>query len=346
MTETGLAMPGLPAPCPGHWLAGNQIAELAQEFVLAYVSEETRRAYWQDFSNLLIFTGQRFPTRADVIAWRDKMMGEGLAPSTIARRLSVARRFFGWLNRQGVIGQSPAEDVRSQPVSQEGKTPALTQTEAEALLAQPNLETSKGWRDYALLNLLVRTGLRRGEAARLTCGDLSEDNGMAVLAVNGKGGKQRRIRIMPDALDPILRWAQIAGLTPTDPIFPAWNGKGRGRLSHRAMSGTAIWNLVTGYANQACLPGARARGGPASQWPGHGAGGQAGLNGKRISPHCLRATFTTLAIEAGAPVHRTSHDLGHADLSTTVRYYRAFDELKDAATTYIHLGVRKDVSSN
>ena len=297
---------------------------MAQQFVLAYVSEETRRAYWQDFSNLLNFTGQRFPTRADVIAWRDKMMREGLAPSTIARRLSVARRFCGWLNRQGVIGQSPAEDVRSQPVSQEGKTPALTQTEAEALLAQPNLETSKGWRDYALLNLLVRTGLRRQEAARLTCGDLSEDNGMAVLAVKGKGGRQRRIRIMPDALDPILRWAQIAGLTATDPIFPAWDGKGRGRLSQprRPLSGTAIWNLVKGCANQA------------------------GLNGKRISPHCLRATFTTLAIEAGAPVHRASHDLGHADLSTTVRYYRAFDELKDAATTYIHLGIRKDVSSN
>ena len=324
MTETGLAIPGLPAPAADHWQAGNQIEQLAQEFVLAYVSEETRRAYWQDFSNLLNFTGHRFPTRADVIAWRDKMMGQGLAPSTIARRLSVARRFFGWLNRQGVIGQSPAEDVRSQPVSQEGKTPALTQTEAEALLAQPNLETSKGCRDYALLNLLVRTGLRRGEAARLTCGDLSEDNGMAVLAVKGKGGKQRRIRIMPDALDPILRWAQIAGLTAPDPIFPAWDGKGKGRLSQppRALSGTAIWNLVKGYANQA------------------------GLNGKRISPHCLRATFTTLAIEAGAPVHRTSHDLGHADLTTTVRYYRAFDELKDAATTYIHLGVRKDVSSN
>ena len=92
MTETTLAIPGLPAPAADHWparpgcwplaggQAGNQIAELAQEFVLAYVSEETRRAYWQDCSNLLIFTGQRFPTRADVIAWRDKMMGEGHRP--------------------------------------------------------------------------------------------------------------------------------------------------------------------------------------------------------------------------------------------------------------------------
>jgi len=308
MTETALAIPN------------NQVQQLAHEFVLAYVSEETRRAYWQDFTNLLNFTGQRFPTRGDVIAWRDSMIQGGLGPSTIARRLSVARRFFAFLNRQGVIDRSPAEDVRSQPVSQEGKTPALTVEEAQALIAQPDLNTSKGWRDFALLNLLVRTGLRRQEAADLTCASIEESNGYHILRVMGKGGKERTLRLTEEALQPVNLWLRVGNLTGGDPLFPAWDGKGAGRLSHplRHLSGAAVWNLVTAYANQA------------------------GLNGKRISPHCLRATFTTLAIEGGAPVHRTSHDLGHTDLKTTTRYYRAFDELRDAATTYIRLEGRDD----
>lgn len=58
---------------------------------------------------------------------------------------------------------------------------------------------------------------------------------------------------------------------------------------------------------------------------------------KRIHPHSLRHTFTTLAIEGGAKIHQVQTALGHADPKTTMRYFRAYENLEDNATDYVRL---------
>ncbi|KPC48555.1 Phage integrasePhage integrase [Pseudomonas amygdali pv. morsprunorum] len=81
----------------------------------------------------------------------------------------------------------------------EGKTPALGDHQAKALLDAPDVSTLKGARDRAILAVLLYHGLRREEAALLMVGDIQERRGIRHLQIHGKGGKLRYLPLHPVA---------------------------------------------------------------------------------------------------------------------------------------------------
>ena len=94
----------------------------------------------------------------------------------------------------------------------EGKTPALGDAQARALLDAPPADTLKGKRDRAILSVLLFHGLRREELTRLLVKDFNQErSGVAHLRVQGKGGKLRYVPAHPHSLRLIDEYLQAAG---------------------------------------------------------------------------------------------------------------------------------------
>jgi site-specific recombinase XerD len=215
--------------------------------------------------------------------------------STIARRLSTLASFYRYCHSEQLIDRNPAVNVRRPRVDYESRTLGLDRNELGALVVEAGLGSA---RDGALITLLAMNGLRISEALNADIEDLSVERGHRTLAIVRKGGKHVTIPIAPRtgrALD-----LYIADRT-MGPIFLGANGARMDRYAADRM----VKRLVK----------------------------RAGI-AKRISPHSLRHSFITAALDAGVPLRDVQEAASHADPRTTMRYDRARRSL-DRHATYI-----------
>jgi integrase/recombinase XerD len=210
-------------------------------------------------------------------------------PRTIARRLSALRRFYQHLEREGRVADNPCDRIDA-PRLGRPLPDVLTEKEVERLLAAPDVDTTLGIRDRAMLEVLYATGLRVSELVGLRSEQVNLLQG--VLRVVGKGDKERLVPLGEPAVDWVERFlergrANILGAKPSPALFPT----GRGR----AMTRQAFWHLVKRYA------------------------ARAGIS-HHISPHTLRHAFATHLLDHGADLRVVQMLLGHRDISTTQIY--------------------------
>ena len=147
-----------------------QLAEVpaAVEWFANIDNPRTRRAYQNDLEDFCGFVGLtgaeefRAVTRAHVLAWRAQLETRGLAGSTIRRKLAaLASLFDHLLDSNAVAGGNPVHGVKRPRIeTNEGKTPALGDHQAKALLEAPDDMSPKGLRVRALLAVLLYRGLR------------------------------------------------------------------------------------------------------------------------------------------------------------------------------------------
>jgi site-specific recombinase XerD len=288
-------------------------------------SPHTRRAYaldlvtfgrWLDQSGLL--WREADPDKLD--RYREWLAGQ-YARSTVNRRLTVVRGLYAEALRRRLIPDDPATRLRALRGRDDRDGGALTRLEAQDVLQRIKRDLQipsrclVAVRDLALVSLLLRTGIRRSELAGLRVTSLSTSGGHRVLTLRAKGNVLRTVKVPPDlgrALDDWLRAAADAGLVVADdhPLFVRIRKGGRA-AGYRPLSDRAIYAIVERRVRAA---------GPA----GYG-------------PHALRATFVTLALEGGAPLHIVQRAVGHADPRTTEAYWRRRDSLDDNAVDYIRL---------
>ncbi|PTB92255.1 integrase, partial [Marinobacter sp. Z-F4-2] len=190
--------------------------------------------------------------------------------------------------------------------NREGKTPALGDHQAKALLDAPDPATLQGLRDRAVLAVLLYLGLRREEAARLTVQDIQERRGIRHLRVHGKGGKLRYLPLHPVALERIHAYLEASGhhQEPGRPLFLPQ----RGRATGTGLSADGIYALVGRYAHAA------------------------GIKVDGLGVHGLRATAATNALEHEADIAKVQQWLGHANISTTRIYDRRESRPEDSPT--------------
>lgn len=286
---------------------------LAGQWLASLTTPATRDAYRGDLVAWLAFLdGHRVPvlsaTRATVDAWRLSMestpapsTGRPLSPATIARRLSAVRSFYAYAEDLDLVSRNPAEKAKAPKVSDESPTLGLDKGQAEDVLSAADEE---GNLTYALVAVLLYLGLRVSEALSLRVEDLETERGHLVARVTGKGGKRRTVPLPPPAAEAVT--SLLDGRT-TGPVFLTAAGE---PLSRHAAS-----YRVRKVARKAGVPGS-------------------------VSPHSLRHTTATLALDAGAPLHRVQDLLGHADPRTTQRYNRARQALDGHAAyslaDYLH----------
>ncbi len=276
----------------------------------------TRRAYQNDLRDFRRFLGVVHPeefrnvSRAHVIAWRKQLELDALAPASIRRRLAAVSALFDFLCECNAVAHNPVKGVmRPAEGANEGKTSALSDAQAKRLLAAPDSATLKGKRDRAILAVLLFHALRRAELCKLRVKDCAARRGVLTFTVQGKGGKLRWLPVHPAAVGLIEDYLDASGHREDAEGVLFRPIKSRTRNLQRAMSGTAVCtHIVQYYAEVAGIPlGA-------------------------VTPHSLRATAATNALEHGADIAKVQEWLGHRSISTTRLYDKRNSRPEDSPT--------------
>lgn len=170
-------------------------------------NENTRRAYRNDVGEFIRFAAIERPedlrqvTRAHVIQWRKNLEDRSLSAASIRRKLSALSALFDHLCERNAIQNNPVQGVkRPNEGANEGKTPAITDAQARALLDAPCADTLKGKRDRAILAVLLFHTLRRAEVSALRVEDYAARRGIMTLCVHGKGGRIRYVPVKPEGV--------------------------------------------------------------------------------------------------------------------------------------------------
>lgn len=182
----------------------------------------TRRAYAADVRDFAMFSGLQTQSellqvaRSHVLAWRHHLQAQGLSPSTQRRKLAALSSLLEHLVDEQLISTNPARGVRRPRLeSHEGKTPALSLAQAQALLEAPDAHTLKGVRDRAILAVMLLGGLRREEVVTLRVRDFDcQRAGVPHVRVLGKGGKTRFIAAAPLMRDRVQHYLAMRGAEP------------------------------------------------------------------------------------------------------------------------------------
>lgn len=275
------------------------------------LNPNTRRAYRADVEEFLRFVGVEQPDelrdvrRAHVLAWRESMVdrttphGGGLAAATIRRKLAAVASLFNHLCDHNAVDHNPVLGVKRPPVDdREGKTPALGDAQARALLDAPKGSGVKAVRDRAILSVYLFHGLRRAELASLTVGSLHDRRGVPHMAVLGKGSRTRNVPVHAHTLAAIAAYLDTAGHgndTRGSLFRPVCNRYGGLDV---ALSGHGIYAEIKKYA------------------------ATAGIRLEGLCVHALRATAATNALENGADLASVQEWLGHRSIATTRMYDR------------------------
>lgn len=217
-----------------------------------------------------------------------------LAPSSLARKCSALRQFYGFLIDEGWRGDDPTPAL-PRPVTRRPLPRLLGHGDVGALFALAEQEASTGrpepLRTLAALELLYGSGLRATELVSLPLRSVPRDAPM--LTLTGKGGAQRMVPISTRARQALSRWlavrpASVKGVESRF-LFPS-----RGEKGH--LTRIRLFQLLRDLA------------------------ARAGLDPTRVSPHVLRHAFATHLLEGGADLRVLQTLLGHADISTTQIY--------------------------
>jgi len=247
------------------------------------LARNTIASYRTDLEQLAKFLGRKSLTQAgeaDLFAFLAAAKGRA---SSAARRVSTLKRFYQYCVRERHVGADPT--LKVDPPKRAPRFPrSLSEADVEALLGAPDVATSLGLRDRAMLETLYATGLRVSELVALKTFEVNLDAN--VIRVMGKGSKERLVPLGEEAAHWISRYLEQRK-SSANALFIT--GRGRG------MTRQAFWHLIRRY-------GARA------------------IPGKKLSPHVLRHAFATHLINHGADLRVVQLLLGHADISTTQIY--------------------------
>jgi integrase/recombinase XerD len=216
-------------------------------------------------------------------AWSD------LAPSSLARRCSALRQFYGFLIDEGLRADDPSGSL-PRPRARRPLPRLLSHAEVETYLAQADEEAvserPEAVRLLALLELLYGSGLRATELVSLPAAAVPRD--APFLHVTGKGGQQRMVPVSTRARAVLSRWLAVRKGTSRF-LFPSTGASGH-------LTRVRLFQLLRALA------------------------GRAGLDPERVSPHVLRHAFATHLLEGGADLRVLQMLLGHADIATTQIY--------------------------
>lgn len=281
------------------------------------LSKRSRRIYEHDARVFALWLQEQgltpqTLTYSDAVAYR-LFLADRYEPATAKRMLSVARRLLEEQIKAGKREKNPFVGVKGFKVANETPYIALEKAQARALLAAIDMTHERGVLAYAVVTLLLYTGIRRTECAGLHIGDMTIEQGYHVLSIqHGKGNKRRIVKLPVIVHRAITAYLVAAGRQDAPLSSPLFTGYDRwGKPTGAQISDKFIERLVKHY------------------------GAKIGI--LHLSPHALRATFITLALEEGASLMQVQYAAGHEDPRTTERYQKRKLNLDDNAVDYIRL---------
>lgn len=267
---------------------GEYLAEsgLAERTVKNYVADLRHFAAW-------IGPRERGPlletTAEDIRAYSlDLATAKAHPPATVNRRLQAIRKFFKYTLESGLVDRDPSLGVKLMPVTRREATRGLDGSEIERLLAAVRDGASRlTKRDYAIIQVMLQTGIRVGELTRLRMADLELAQSRGLLRIHGDGASAgREVPLNSSvrrAVDAYL--AERAGST-SDHLFLSVKGE--------PLSVRSVQRLVSTYAEAAGL--------------------------ENVSTYTLRQTCGQQLLRDTGDLPFVARVMGHKRLETAIKY--------------------------
>ena len=299
----------------GEIVSSNTPEDRVEDFLRSLdVSEKSRATYTRSlrqFIGWLADTGRNTLQlqREDILAYKEYLQSSKSA-YTVTLYLTSVRKLYQWLESQkkypditrGIKGAKKPRGFRKDTLSPEQLRETLDSMDMQSL---------EGLRDYAMFNLMARTGLRAIEVSRALVGDIRQETGQPVLWIQGKGrdSKDDFVLLTPEALKPIKAYLKARGrVKKAEPLFCSHSDRNQGEaLTTRSVS-RIIKQALRGV----------------------------GLDDSRLTAHSLRHTAISLSIQGGASLQQAQAMARHTDSKTTLVYFHNLERISLGAEKCIH----------
>ena len=249
-------------------------------------SRNTLESYTRDLEGF--FESIKSPetcTEADITKYLRGLSKEGLAASSIARKISALKQFFMYLYTEKLRADNPSLGIEAPKI---GKSlpKFLTIDEVTTLLN----EAAKDARMNAMLEILYASGLRVSELVSLKTNSVRQENGEYYLFIKGKGSKERIVPLGSKAVEALSTYLKQEKPPKEKP--QGWLWASGGAHITRQRFGQMLKELAL----------------------------NTGIDGKKVSPHVLRHSFASHLLENGADLRLVQELLGHEQIATTQIY--------------------------
>ena len=274
-------------------------------------SQKTVIAYERDICDFLnlgktSFGETAFLEKADrqfFRKWLAKLNKDGIAKSSIQRKVSAVKSFYRYLNEQEIISNR-AYDMIVAPKKEKKLPQYLSQEQVLSILKSVDDGTFTGKRDRAILELLYSTGVRLNELLSIKYTDIHFQR--KTIRITGKGSKDRVVPVGDTALQSLKDYIEyrqelLKKLTPQhipEYIFITKKGKNLYAMAVQRMVRKHIFEHAGIY---------------------------------KLNPHIFRHSFATHMLDNGADIRAVKDLLGHESLATTQHYtHLSISKLKEA----------------
>lgn len=298
----------------GEIVSDNTPAGRAEDFLRSLdVSERSRATYTRSlkqFIGWLADTGRNTLQlqREDILAYKEYLQSSKSA-YTVTLYLTSVRKLYQYLESQKVYPDI-TRGIKGSKKPRGFRKDTLSQNQLREVLDSMELKSLEGQRDYAMFNLMARTGLRAIEISRALVGDIRQETGQPVLWIQGKGrdSKDDFVILTPEALKPIKSYLKARGRVKKDePLFCSHSDRNRGEdLTTRSVS-RIIKQALRGV----------------------------GLDDSRLTAHSLRHTAISLSIQGGASLQQAQAMARHSDSKTTLVYFHNLERISLGAEKFI-----------
>lgn len=238
------------------------------------------------------------PTREDILRYKEQLQATK-KPATVQAYIMAVKQLFKWTAQEGIY-PNIADNVKGAKLTAGFKKDYLTSKQATKLLKSIDRSTLKGKRDYAILSLMMTTGLRTVEVERANIEDMRTVADFTALYIQGKGREERTeyVKIAEPVEEAIREYLTARGKAEdTEPLFASIAHRNGGeRMTTRSISRIAKDNMI-----------------------------EADLNSNRLTAHSLRHTAATLNLLNGGTVEETQQLLRHSNINTTLIYSHALE---------------------
>ena len=267
------------------------------------VRESSRKLYTRTLSQYFVWMEEQKKslntlTRQDVLEYKDYLQEQSLSSLTISSYITAVRKFYEWAEGEKLY-PNIAKGVKTPRRQQAFKKQHLTDAKSKELLDHFQ---SLSLRDYAIVNLILRTGLRTIEVVRADIEDITFKGERRVLKVWGKGhGEKDDFVVLSDkAYLPIKNYLAAArrGAKAGEPLFTS--------TSHQNAGG----RLTTKTISTICKDGLKA----------------IGLDGKEFTAHSLRHTTAVAILKHGGQLTDVQSVLRHTSPVTSQIYTESVKE--------------------
>jgi integrase/recombinase XerC/integrase/recombinase XerD len=281
--------------------------DIVQEYIDTLdVKPKSRDTYQKALKQFMLYMDSSNisqPTRSDILAYKAYLM-ENYKACTVSSYMTAVKGLFAYLEAEKIF-PNIANGIKGAKHQQGFRKDALTIDQARRLLNSIDTSTIEGKRNYALINLLLNTGLRTIEAERACIGDIRQEGGEALLYIQGKGrdSKDAFVVLTDSTLYPIQKYLKARSIIdPKAALFASHSDRNDG---NRITTRTISW--IVKEALKAI-----------------------GIDSERITAHSLRHTAVTFSLLAGATIQEAQAMARHANVNTTLIYAHNIDRIAKA----------------